>query len=118
MSLLKHVASTVLVDHLKAKYHIMETTFSILQLFDHVTDFTQECACVLAMNLCNKLFVDNFQVCYSLTSKQNTLMLSSLYHCCMVLQWIDFIAFAYFCLHCSHVCISSRLPVIIRIYVS
>jgi len=66
MSLLKQVAITVLVDHQKAKYHIMETTFSILQLFDHVTNDTQEIACVVAQHLCNKLFVNIFQVCYYL----------------------------------------------------
>ena len=65
MNLLKHITSTVLMDHVKAKYHIMETTFTILQLFDHVNDITEDCACVVAMNLCNKTFGNNFQVCCS-----------------------------------------------------
>ena len=61
ISLLKRITSTVLMDHVKAKYHIMETTFTVLQLFDHVTDTTEDYACVIALHLCNKFF-DNFQV--------------------------------------------------------
>jgi len=64
MSILKHVASTILMDHLKAKYHVMETTFSILQLFDHITDITEDCASVVAMKLCHNFFDKNFKVCY------------------------------------------------------
>ena len=79
MTLLKHIANTDLMDLVKVKYHIMETTFTILQLFDHVNDITEECACVVAMHLCNKLFGNNFQVCFGLfmvclTSTQSTLM--------------------------------------------
>jgi len=62
MNMLKHVVSTVLMDHLKVKYHIMEATFSILQLFDHVADTTEDCATVVAMNLCHKFFDKSFKV--------------------------------------------------------
>ena len=64
ISMLKHVASTVLPDNLRTKYHIMETTFSILQLFDYITDITEDCASVVAVNLCHKFFDKSFKVCF------------------------------------------------------
>ena len=50
-------------QHLKAKYHLTQTTFVILQLFDCVTDVTADCAYGIATYFCEKFFNDKFQVC-------------------------------------------------------
>ena len=77
--MLKHVASTVLMDNLRAKYHIMETTFSILQLFDCITDITEDCTAVVAMNLCHKFFDKTFKVHFRfiMTRTQNIIQYGS-----------------------------------------
>ena len=59
----KSALTAVLKDqYLKAKYHLIQTTFVILQLFDHVTDVTADCACVIATYFCQKIFSNEFQV--------------------------------------------------------
>ena len=66
--MLKTTLTTIMKDNkdLKAKYHVTQTAFIILQLFDCVTDVTADCACVMAAQLCNKFFNSKFQVSYFL----------------------------------------------------
>jgi len=62
----KSALTAILKDQLlKAKYHLTQTTFSILQLFDHVTDVTADCACVIATYFREKFFTSEFQVVYT-----------------------------------------------------
>ena len=63
MSSVKQMLGTIVMQHLKAKYHLMETTYLILQFFDHITDVTVDCACVVASHLLNNFFTGDFKVC-------------------------------------------------------
>jgi len=65
VSMQKSTRTAVLKDQLlKAKYHLTQTTFLILQLFDHVTDVTADCACVIATYFVEKFFTSEFKVIY------------------------------------------------------
>ena len=62
MSTAKQMLDTLYLQHLKAKYHLMESTYLVLQFFDQITDVTIDCACVVATYLINRFFTHEFKV--------------------------------------------------------
>ena len=50
-------------DYLKTQCHFMKVTYLILLSFNHITFDCAECACVLAIGLCNIFFNEDFEVC-------------------------------------------------------
>jgi len=64
LNLLKTTLITNCEDQLlKAKYHLMETTYLILQLVDSSTGITTIIASVFALHFCENFFTGKFQVC-------------------------------------------------------
>ena len=63
LSSLRVMLNTLTMEHLKAKYHLMEATYLILQFSDCETDVMVECTCVIASNLFNEFFTDDYKVC-------------------------------------------------------
>jgi len=47
---------------LKTKYHLMETTYLILQLVDGSTGITTNVVSIVALHFCNDFFTGEFQV--------------------------------------------------------
>ena len=62
MSSMRAILSKQLTVILKAKCHLMEVTFSVLQSFDEITELAGNCAIVYTRYMCSKFFTDKFEV--------------------------------------------------------
>ena len=64
LSLLKSTLVTNCEDHLlKAKYHLMETTYLTMQVVGNLNDSSLSIAFITGLHFCNNFFTDDFQVC-------------------------------------------------------
>jgi len=51
-----------LAESLKAKHHLMETAFLVIQSFDEINEVTVDCVSLFTFNMLSKFFIDEHKV--------------------------------------------------------